>query len=204
MKFAVLSRVLSSNPGKIIFKAPFMDSSIDCSINCVKNAIGSSSFTKSGTTVLCNIKLATNTAQPSSSPSILEVYWNEGASRSKNIYFASIIKKILSKMVKDGFDRTFILDLWIGVNRRNALMCSFNAAVLALVDAGVHIENMIYAISLDEEREGVIVFDNDNFMFVHSFGEVKECHIEEACEKLADLKDLMRFKIENKYEFKLQ
>ncbi|ELQ74592.1 Exosomal 3'-5' exoribonuclease complex, subunit Rrp46 [Trachipleistophora hominis] len=181
-----------------------MDKSIDCSVGFMKNAMGSSSFQGMNTTVYCHVNVLPDVPSCISTLPYIEVHWNEGSSRSLNTYFAGVVEQIFSKIVKDDFRRVFVLELWVGVGVRNALMCAFNAAVLALVDAGVPLRKMVYAANFDEQTEGMVLFENDRPVFVHSFGGIKESDIEIAESKLSEIRDIMRFRLENKYNFNFQ
>lgn len=181
-----------------------MDQAVDCSVGFMKNAMGSSSFTNNDTTIYCHVNILPDIAQRVGAVSCIEVHWNEGTSWSRNKYFADIVGHIFNKIVRDDLRRTFVLELWVCAGVRNALMCAFNAAALALIDAGVPLGKMVYAAAFDEQKEGVVLFEDDRSVFVHSFGEVDEHGIKSAENKLTGIRDIMRFRLESKCDFNLQ
>lgn len=180
-----------------------MDNLTDCDIGCINMLCGSSFFRSRSTTVYCSVKAVNDTSPHSDSNCYkLEVYWNEGHSRSKNAYFAYIIERNLHRVVQDKLHRLFVLELWVSVGVRNTLMCGFNAAILALVDAGVPLKNMLYASDFDDRTEGMLIFDDNGHVFAHCFGDISEKNIESAKKKLLPIKDVMRLKIESKCKFR--
>lgn len=174
----------------------------------VPNCTGSSRFCCDGTTVICMVRGPSDSLSKQEDPdrAVLEIRWRDPVlvnGRLYDRYFSGIMEKILLKymMVEMDCYKTIQISFNIAGEARNTLFCAVNAALLALVDAGMPIRSMFYATSSFSEEEEVFVFGDDGTSASHAFGPISDSSSKNAKDMLAYIKESQQHSLKSKFLF---
>jgi exosome complex component RRP46 len=166
----------------------------------IPGCTGSSRFECRGTTVFCVVHGPAENAQRQEEPenATLEVRWKDQTlvnAKAYEKYFSGVVEKVLRRFVILELDvyKTIQVSLSIAGQDRKALFCAINAAVLALVDAGIPLCSMFYSSSSFLSEEEAFVFDEEGVVYGHAFGEITEENISAARSHIDYVRESIRY-----------
>lgn len=171
---------------------------LECKILQSPRYLGSSMFKYMNTISFCKISHEKNKKTYNTT---FKVKFNENyLEEDKSNYFEYLIKKFLSFIINKNYFpfRLFNIEFNISYMNRNrnlVLMCVFNSLSLALVEAGIPLNNLFYSVYADYNIEDtLIVYMNDKVIFIHgTYNSIDESNVNIIKE---DIKEYIEFEIE--------
>lgn len=192
--------VVHKKHSEILFATPRIIHMLEMALIPIRNVLGAALCKISDTEVIASVLHSDDRQQTE----LLRVEWHESNHHNHCIYHSGIIQKIFNKHCSDLYERKFVIRLWISPGK-NTLECAIDACMLAILDAGIPINNIFVAI---QENNELFVFDQKNESVFYLKDTIEKQRgqsnrpekpqfkrIEETRRKIA-------FEIENKYQFK--
>lgn len=158
----------------------------------IKDSLGSAEHRKEDTLVIATIKSSSEKQQIE----FLKISWFEGNDLLYCEYYAFLLEKIFFKfLIPPPFERKYVLNLWVSPGKFT-LQCAINAAMLAILDAGLPIENILCGV---QNQNSLYVYKQSEIVFLHNFGPVDQSkNMENDAIKILEK---FKFEIENKFNF---
>lgn len=176
---------------------------VECDINVVEKATGSSRFTSEGTTVFCIVNGPADQQGMYDDNAIIEVKWSESTILNHKMlerYFSNIMTQLLSRLIHREVDpfKAICIEIHVIESRRNTLFCAINACFLALASAGVPLKGSFCATSSLELEEEVFLWFQARVCYRHAFGEITDSVEKNALKNLPEIQENLDFVIKSK------
>ncbi|KAK1351166.1 putative exoribonuclease [Hamiltosporidium tvaerminnensis] len=183
---------------------------IKCNVGVLKDVLGSSMFSFKGTVVYCAVL---HMSEPplrheDDEKAYVEVKCKTSShfhSKELERYISNYINKIIHKFCILEADKFKMMQINIFISEKysNILCCAINSCLLALLDAGIPLRKMFYAVSTCQYEEEAIVFEKEKESFIHifshAFGKISADAIQKAKKDLEILEEYILFSLRDKF-----